>query len=269
MENGYQTGRDVFSGRLYHYETFCPEWLEGTLRSQMIHCSNPAKLNDPWDGKVSFDYRLMLSDPVEREKMLAFFRSALPPETLNGPLRPVYEDHIRKNDDVLIKAVEQASDLLTKQLQQRRIYCLTPHPLSTLMWSHYGGGHTGICLEFHVGNQLFLRALGVKYSEQYPVYVLTKMNTPRVLDVLLTKAKCWEYEEEYRLIASARHADGQSLKLFGDFLKLPPRSLLSVIVGCNGDYNAVKRIVDATAPGLRVIQIKRAPNEYNLMMGLP
>ena len=137
------------------------------------------------------------------------------------------------------------------------------------MWSHYGGDHTGICLEFHVGNELFLRAFGVNYLEQYPIHVLTKMNPANIIDVILTKAKCWEYEQEYRLIASAKHADGQSLKLFGDFLRLPARSLLSVIVGCKGDYKAVKNIVDATAPGLRVIQIKRAPNEYSLMMGFP
>jgi len=44
---------------------------------------------------------------------------------------------------------------------------------------------------------------------------------------------------------------------------------LSVIVGCDGDFTGVKKIVDAFAPEVRVIQIRRAPNQYNLMMGLP
>src|ERR1039457_3139141 len=269
MKNGYRTGRNVVSGRLYHYERFCPEWLEGTLRNKQIHCSDPAKLNDPWDCRVSLDYTPMLRDPLEREKMLAFHRKALPPETLNHPLRPIYEDRIRNSDEQLIKFVEQSSRFLTEQLQQRRIYCLTPDPLSTLTWSHYGGDHTGICLEFHVGNHLFLTALGVQYREMYPAFVLTQMDTTSVMDVMLTKAKCWEYEQEYRLIASPNLRDGVSLKLYGDFLKLPDRSLLSVIVGCNGDYMGVKKIVDAAAPEVRVIQIRRAPNQYNLMMALP
>jgi hypothetical protein len=268
MDSGYRTGRDVVSGRLYHYEKFCPEWLEATLRNKQIHCADPAKLNDPWDCRVWFDYTPMLRDPVEREKMLALYRKALPPETLNHPLRPIYEDRIRNSDDELIKAVEQSSRLLTGQLHQRRIYCLTPDPLSTWMWSHDGGDHTGICLEFHVGNPLFLTAHGVRYREEYPAFVLTQMGTMSVMDVILTKAKCWEYEQEYRLIGSPKHPDGVPLKLHGDFLRLPDRSLLSVIVGCNGDYKGVKKIVYAAAPEVRVIQIRRAPNQYNLMMGL-
>jgi hypothetical protein len=269
MQHGYRTGRDVVSGRLFHYEKFCPEWLEATLRGKQIYCSDPAKLNDPWDCRVSFDYTPMLRDPQEREKMLALHRKALPPATLNHPLQPVYEDLIRNSDEELIKAVEEASRLLTEQLQLRRIYCLTPDPLSTLMWSHYGGDHTGICLEFHVGNQLFLAAHGVKYEEQYPRFVLTQLSPSDAMDFILTKAKCWEYEQEYRLIGSPKFPDGFPLKLNGDFLKLPDRALLSVIVGCNGDYRAVKKIVDASAPEVRVIQIRRAPNEYNLMMALP
>jgi hypothetical protein len=269
MENGYRTGRDVVSGRLYHYEKFCSKWLEDTLRNKQIHCADPAKLNDPWDCQVWFDSMTMLRDPLEREKMLAWQRKALPPETLSHPLRPVYEDRIRNSDEELIKAVEQSSQLLTEQLQQRRIYCLTPDPLSTLMWSHYGGDHTGICLEFHVGNPLFLAARGVRYREEYPAFVLTKMDTMSVMDVILTKAKCWEYEQEYRLIGSPKQPKGASLRLYGDFLKLPDRSLLSVIVGCNGDYKSVKNIVDVTAPEVRVIRIRRAPNQYNLMMSLP
>jgi hypothetical protein len=266
MYNGYRTGRDVVGGRLYHYEKFRPEWLENTLRNKEIYCTDPAKLNDPWDCRVSFNYTSMLSDPLAREKMLALQRRALSPETFIHPSRPVYEDRIRNSDEELTKTVEQKSGFLTEALQQRRIYCLTPKPLSTLMWSHYGGDHTGICLEFHVGNALFLRALEVQYRETYPVFDITQMDTPRVMGIMLTKAKCWDYEEEYRLIGSPKHPDADPLKLFGDFLKLPDWSLLSVIVGCNGDYNGVKAVVDVCAPGLRVIHIKRAPNEYNLMM---
>jgi hypothetical protein len=97
------------------------------------------------------------------------------------------------------------------------------------------------------------------------------MNTVSVMDVILTKAKCWEYEQEYRLIGSPKHPDGipLKLKLYGNFLKLPERSLLSVIVGCDGDYHQVKKIVDAAAPEVRVIQIRRDSNQYNLMMALP
>ncbi len=268
MENGYRTARDVASGRLYHYGDFTPEWLEDTLRNKVIHCADPAKLNDPWDCRVWFDYAPHLRNPAEREKLIAFYRKSISPETLNDPLRPIFENRLRNNDEELIRAVEQSSAFLTQHLQQRRIYCLTPDPLSTLMWSHYGGDHTGICLEFHVGNSLFWAARGVRYREAYPAFVLTEVNSSNAIDFILTKAKCWEYEQEYRLIGSPKLPDNDPLKLHGDFLKLPDRSLLSVIVGCSGDYVGVKKIVEAAAPEVRVIQVLRAPNQYNLMMSL-
>jgi hypothetical protein len=41
--------------RLYHYEKFCEGWRATTLREQKIYCSDPDKLNDPWDCRPCFD----------------------------------------------------------------------------------------------------------------------------------------------------------------------------------------------------------------------
>jgi hypothetical protein len=157
---------------------------------------------------------------------------------------------------------------IQKQIAKRRIYCLTPDPLSTLMWSHYAADHTGICLEFHLSNFLFMNVRGVNYEEELPSILPAEM-LDRMYEVIPTKAKCWSYEEEFRLVGSPELPEDNPLRLHGDFLKLPGRALTSVIVGCNGNYDAVKQIVNNHAPDLRVIKIVRAPSEYALFMGIP
>jgi len=49
-----------------------------------------------------------------------------------------------------------------------------------------------------------------------------------------------------------------------NFLKLPETALLSVIVGCQGDYDEVKGLVAAVAPALPVKEAKRVPNRFEL-----
>ena len=249
--------------RLYHYETFREDWLATTLREQKIHCSNPASLNDPWDCRPWFDYRPMAEDPAELEAMLDIFRSTAGIDLVNHPVRTVFEDRIRNSPDELRKFLMGFSSNVQREICKRRIYCLTPDPRSTLMWSHYAGNHRGICLEFHVGNLLFVNARKVAYCSVYPVWVPQEM--PAIADgAILTKSKDWEYEQEWRLVGSPRYAAGRPLKPEGDFLRLPPRALQSIIVGCEADYEAVKKVVDENAPGLSVKRATRAPNHYRL-----
>ncbi len=140
--------------------------------------------------------------------------------------------------------------------------------LSTLMWSHYAKNHTGICLEFHVSNHLFLKAMPVSYEIKYPQFHIDTMYE-HATQVVLTKADCWRYEDEFRLIASPDLAIDNPLRLHdGMYLRLPLPSLLSVIVGCKGDYAQVKSVVDKHSPGMRVIRIVRANDEYQLAMAI-
>ena len=75
------------------------------------------------------------------------------------------------------------------EIAKRKIYCLTPDPLSPLMWSHYGGNHAGICLEFHLGNLLVNKVLGVCYQQEYPSILPGEM-FERWKEMILIKADC-------------------------------------------------------------------------------
>jgi hypothetical protein len=130
------------------------------------------------------------------------------------------------------------------------------------MWSHYAQNHTGVCLEFRVGNVLFLRAREVVYRTEYPIWVPQDMEST-ALEVMLTKSNAWQYEEEFRLVGTP-HGSGHPLELDGDCLHLPPRALIAVIVGCQGEHDAVSKIVNECAPGVAVKRAERVPNRYSL-----
>lgn len=150
-----------------------------------------------------------------------------------------------------------------------RIYCLTPLPDSTLMWSHYGDNHRGICLEFGTDVRLFASALRVVYRSAYPRWSPNQI-AANPIDILLTKSDDWAYEKEYRIIGLGdgvkRSAEFAPLTLSGNFLSFPEGALKSVIVGCETDFGAVAKIVNCEWPGLRIKRAVRSPNRYRLVI---
>lgn len=264
ITNTHRTARGAGHARLYHYETFCRHWLSTTLRDQAIHCSSPAGLNDPWDCRPWFNER-SIQTPEQIEQFLTWYH--------NWNAAPLTPDQRAQFDAKAYNVPLFRKELLDglaasfcAEICKRRIYCLTPDPLSTLMWSHYADNHRGICLEFHIGNELFLDSCWeVTYHSEYPNWTPQTMDA-YIADMLLTKSDDWRYESEFRLVGSPFFPEGHPLKLHGDGLRLPRRALISVIVGGEGtrEYDEVVKIVNTDAPGLPVRRVVRVPNRYRL-----
>jgi DUF2971 family protein len=234
------------------------------LRDQKIHCSNPANLNDPWDCHPWFDSKSLDEEDVLRRVVEWHHGQArlggippLPPHLNEQWLASLRSD--QKERDNLMQSLSKTA--LHRMLAQRRIYCLTPDPDSTLMWSHYADEHRGICLEFGVDNDLFRRAKQVVYACTYPVWLPYEFEErpERILEVITTKAEGWAYEKEFRLISSTRD----------DFIPLPPGSLKGVIVGAQAPPEAIEIITDIVtrnSPSLRIKQAALVPRQYKLQI---
>jgi hypothetical protein len=129
-------------------------------------------------------------------------------------------------------------DEMTKETEkaiyaQYRVYCLTVHPDSTLMWAYYGRAHTGVCLEFSVGNELFCGALPVEYLDHYPVFNVCDDDEDANLRPLLTKSSAWTYEDEFRIVCTEFPTIFPGIDVTRQgFLTLPTGALKGVIVGC-------------------------------------
>ena len=92
------------------------------------------------------------------------------------------------------------------------------------MWSHYAASHTGFCLEFDTAFDPFSQAKKVCYKEEVGELSLSSIKNEdeefqRVM--FLTKAKCWLYENEWRII----HQKGDILQ------KYPAESLKAIYLG--------------------------------------
>jgi Protein of unknown function (DUF2971) len=136
------------------------------------------------------------------------------------------------------------------------------------MWSHYADDHRGICLQFSVGNVLFSRAARVVYLPEYPKLMPWEINAnpARVMELILTKSKDWDYENEYRIVSVDMPQD--SVQFLNDgFFRLPRGALQAVIIGCNvKDADQVTGAIRAADPKLTIKRAVRHPNLFKLQI---
>jgi hypothetical protein len=262
MENNHRTARQAGHARLYNYQRFCPEWLSTTLREQKVRCSNPASLNDPWDCKPWYDNR-SIDTPEQIDALIGWVRQ-FPQPGVSPRQQAQFESILRTNTDFRQKFIDDFSTCNQLVISHRRLYCLTPDPCSTLMWSHYADNHRGICLEFNTSNPLFAEAMEVIYRDEYPRWYPQNMEQI-AFEMFLTKSDAWKYEEEFRIIGGLE-MEKDHLNLDGEYFHLPHGALQSVIAGCEADYDAVRNVVSDHSAHVSVRRVVRMHNEFRLQI---
>lgn len=258
FEDGHRT--------LYHWQKFNAERLAETLAENTIHCSRPSEFNDPWDCKPF--YSIDIDD--ERERLahadwavgICRRKGGMSEEDMENMRRILMTDGQRAAS--IIRGI---TDSVMETINERyRLYCLGPDQQSLLMWSHYADSHRGVCIEFDLRNDVMCCALGCHYRIGFPVLRPYDTSTDAALSVLLSKADCWSYEREYRMVAQERSqaVTGGTLMTDDSLLRVPEGAIASIIVGCQADYRAVEAAVGKARPGLRIRRATRAPDRYAL-----
>jgi len=256
---------------LYHYQDFNLRSaddhvgrLTDILKNNRIWCSNPASFNDPWDCKPYFDPSL-LDDPQAR----AATAEALISTRTGGAELNHIDERLRMSPDFLKGAIQEFSTHLLGFIASRwGVYCLSPDPCLTLMWSHYARDHKGVCLEFAVHNTKFSLAVKVQYQKEYPTLLLHDPDARALM--LVVKSDDWEYEREFRLICP-RFTDVRASPLImdGNYLPIGATDLTSIVLGCQIEDQAklvIEALVNEHAPHVRVRRAIRAPNKYRLVV---
>jgi hypothetical protein len=190
--------------RLYKYQALSTQNLVA-LKARTLWFARPSRLNDPFDCAVPWTVK-----PVTNDDCLRLLIDRTDPKwaQIKNDLR--YIDQLGQPTPELIRSVQaEANDALSSFAAQsygnRGVTCFSESPDSTLLWSHYGGEHRGICLEFDTSSPWLNKFHPVKYSDDLPECDVVDMLTgdfSRVLSLLLTKASCWSYEQEWRAIHS-------------------------------------------------------------------
>lgn len=256
---------------LYHYQSFDePERLARIFTDRTLFFSKPRNFNDPWDCRPFFN-KTALNDPVYYTRTVDWFihcsrtRNTALPE--HEQLRR--EQELRSNRQLLEWMIDQmTADMELAIQEQYRIYCLSTHPDSVLMWAHYAACCRGVCLEFSVDNELFSGALRVTYLKSYPQFDVNSTEADENLLPLLSKSDVWSYEDEFRVIATEQPFIFPDVPTTtGNLLALPKGSLQSVIIGTEmpaSDREVVKTLVTASGWNTTLKIARLVPDRYEL-----
>ena len=217
---------------LNYYEPDKTEWTQRLFMNNEIYFAAPKDFNDPFDSVIRISRP---KSQTERERFLReWVRKSLPhiPEQIAD--RQV-KGSVAIGDD--IPHMDEICEKLTYDAQQwNAVFCMTEKNDSILMWAHYADQHTGFCLEFETNTPLFSRVRPVIYAGDLPKQDLVELlavNVQQLPLYLVTKAKDWEYEKEWRLADPGSGAGPQ---------EYPAESLTGVILGCRMDEKNRKQI---------------------------
>jgi hypothetical protein len=254
--------------RLYRFQPFDAARLALALGMRVLRASNPRYFNDPFDCSP-----LLSSESLPPEAVDDFMDVVASFLKMSGQPSPSpqqwAETRSRLKVDQNYRAARMIkfSESLFKMVRHFRIICVCGNAFNPLLWSHYADAHRGMCLEFNSTIEPFSRAAAINYVPQYPQIALSKAKLDSLLEIsLLTKAKWWEYEQEFRLIATDVQPSPH-LKCEQDLIELPPNSLTAIICGHRCPQSSVeeaRQLINRFAPHVELYAAVRQPGNYEL-----
>jgi hypothetical protein len=171
--------------------------------------SNADNFNDPFECSVD------ISCAATKEEVIKHLQKNMNTAIENEYLLKIWENDKEKFKEMYNK------NMVKLVRRQFIIFCLARHYDNILMWSHYADEHRGICIGYQTTNfshsktiecdikylnekmhpYPYLPLSKVKYSEKKPKeFNVIKENADELVAFIYTKAKSWEYENEYRII---------------------------------------------------------------------
>lgn len=148
------------------------------------------------------------------------------------------------------------------------VLCFSRRCGNPVLWSHYADKHRGICLGFEVPSNCLLE---IRYAaNRLPRTISAELKAggldqDDMKEILGTKFKSWEYEEESRVFLRLEDRDpdrGLYFKEFGNEF-----TLMEVILGARGEVTKAQVIerMRAAATSVRVIKARLAFTEFGIV----
>lgn len=231
--------------------------LEDLLTNNRIWASSPINFTDPFDCRAPFSFES--SDQDWQRYLTKGMR-----QTTNLP-RPQRRRAVRST----MKARSWENPVTQKEildgfeegLKNSSVLCLCESGTDLLMWAHYAKGHQGICLRFDTASSPFSMAFRVNYSIAYPKVSLMADPGDQIQASVLTKASCWEYEREWRVVGYQKREGHWEIE--------DPEALKAVILGMNVEPHVadkVRRLCSTRKPSVDVLQATQKPYTYELQL---
>lgn len=180
---------------LYRYQRLTAHSL-ASLLNDTVWLSTPTTFNDPFDCAITLS-RDKLKESLDHAISEIASRNNISREQIANHDKVINQDE---------QAYEWLRNSLKNTMQKIGVLCFSATPSEILMWSHYADNHKGLCVEYDFSEGSHLRKIAqpVRYSETIPA--LSLANIPKDAEnnfvdaCIFTKAKQWEYEQEWRVI---------------------------------------------------------------------
>jgi hypothetical protein len=190
--------------------------------------SSPVDFNDPFDMSAKF---IVIGTPSEKRRRIK--------EILNFQGRSWSEQRkllprlMAKADEELARLGQAAHQ---KYVERAGVYSFGGDPRNILMWSHYAGNHSGVCLLFEVARDIetFAHTVTMKYSQDYPVINWVTGFHEGLVAVIERKHEGWRYEKETRIVHYFETARR--------YVPFKPEALQAVIIGCRATGEAINQL---------------------------
>lgn len=188
---------------LYKYMSFDENlYVLDTFKNTKFKYTLPEKFNDPYDClfKVEMNFKGFTKKNFENASGIKI------DDQLWLAKKESYKDAF----------IQIYKEKFCKTFRDRiAVTCFSADPTNILMWSHYANHHSGFLIECKIpkfsSNCKIKSPNPVIYSNEYPLVNLNwnqpntqnssvDTNIDLLANTVLTKATCWAYENEYRLI---------------------------------------------------------------------
>lgn len=242
------------------YKFLTPDRLN-YFDDELLRITQPADLNDPFECipiLPTTEETIQIIEGIYHKQIVQIKESKLLNHEKKEKLllleRTIKSEitAIRKNKKSNLRD-EYRSYAVNKINETVGILSLSRRWDSSLMWSHYASAHKGFCLGFNRTDKYFSDYINiktgdilfrpVKYSE---LRIKAAISNDEKLDsdLLITKSKDWEYEEEERLIVSLTNAtkvlSGSPFRIF--LFKVPLYLLKEITLGKNISQSLTNKI---------------------------
>ncbi|MBD1365128.1 DUF2971 domain-containing protein [Mucilaginibacter sp. ZT4R22] len=205
---------------LYKYASFSTA-AKYIIEEKTLKFTNPLDFNDPFDCN---------------EEILNI---NIDPARLDEYAKNTGREFNRRQRRELVRTAKKKysyAEVLKLEKKKFKICCFSTKNADTLMWSHYGDMHRGICCGFELPLM----------SDQYNIYPVNYISKIEKLDGLIPtdqmfhywltrKSICWEYESEIRAI-------GRDLP---DKVSFESEQLKEIVFGCKVKDKDIEKQIKA------------------------
>ncbi len=253
-----------------------------SIAQGIVKFSFLSALNDPAESLFRFkshnddEFRLHILRSSQGLKSLGKEQKLLIKLWLNDDQALIYSDIIQfllsiGMSKTQVNTLESTFPITspTSEFKMRRdsygVFCVSARDGSSIMWSHYCRSHTGICIEYEVGEILPHK---VQYSHLRPLPlggdIISNANQldSEITRVLTTKLQDWSYENEWRLIRKQSHTQDEKIK--GGFLSQIDWKIRSIIFGMHTPPSNIREIKSIFSHSTIYFQCKHGFNDYNI-----